>query len=73
MRKGRKFVCYEPPYNGRILTRKQWKFEYKKIGNKEEYPRFEGWFLENLRCKNLIERQVKRNEKEVFLGYISVR
>lgn len=56
MRKGRKFVCYEPPYNGRILTRKQWKFEYKKIGNKEEYPRFEGWFLENLRCKNLIER-----------------
>lgn len=56
MRKGRKFVCYEPPYNGQILTRKQWKFEYKKIGNNEEYPRFEGWFLENLRCKNLIER-----------------
>lgn len=55
MLRGRKFVCYEPPYNGRKFTRKQLRIEYKKTANQHEYPTFSCWFYDNLRVGNLVE------------------
>lgn len=47
--KGKKFVTYEEPFEGRTFTASQMKEVYRDMVDQDEYPDFKCWLLDMLR------------------------